>query len=270
VEGNSARQLEFAIGLERNTEAPPEVVSLAPSMAELKSIPALILISGAAVVVSAADDTRTETAYDGHVTLEVPIEWHEIPEVQLELNSLNTVEMSGGRIAELYRHGYRPGDPESEVELPQILIQIRESGRLNYRHYLHLPPAHEIRRTHGSPVESLELDDAYFDHSRFLLRLTNTLGIERSGSVTVLSASFLTERGMFTLHCYTYSTQATVVAPIFERVVDSVRFDDELQYRPRFGDRWPPRPSTLAFSAAAVLILIVLVVEIRRRRRFLS
>ena len=32
------------------------------------------------------------------------------------------------------------------------------------------------------------------------------------------------------------------LAPIFERVVDSVRFDDELQYRPRFGDRWPPRP----------------------------
>ncbi len=236
-------------------------------MVDLKSIPALILISGTAVALSATDDTRTETVYDGHVTLEIPIGWHEIPEDQLELSSLHTVEMSGGRIAELYRHGFRPGDPEIEVELPQILIQIRESGRLGYRPYLHLPPPEKMRRTRDSPVESLELDEAYFDHRRFLLRLTNTLGIERGASITVLSASFLTERGLFTLHCYTYATQATVVAPIFERVVDSVRFDHELRYQPRLGDRWPPRPSTLAFSAAAMLIFVVLVVEIRRRRR---
>jgi hypothetical protein len=236
-------------------------------MADLKAIPALILITGAAAFSPGAEDTRTENLYEGHATLEIPVGWHTIPEDQLELQSLKTVEMSGGRIAELYRYGYRPGDPGLEVELPQILIQIRESGRPNYRPYLHLPPPEEIQRRRGSVVESLELDEVFFDHDRYLLRLTNTLGVGHGGKISVLSASFLTERGFFTLHCYTYSTHATVVAPIFERVVESVRFDDELSYRPRLGDRWPPSPSTLAFAAAGILMVAVLALEIRRRRR---
>jgi hypothetical protein len=70
-----------------------------------------------------------------------------------------------------------------------------------------------------------------------------------------------------TLHCYTYATQTTVVAPIFDRVVDSVRIDDELRYRPRLGDRWPPRASTVAFAAAAVSIVFLLILDLRRRRR---
>jgi len=216
---------------------------------------------------SAGEATRIETVYQDHVTLEIPMSWHEIPEDQLELHSLNTAEMSGGLITELYQHGYRPGEPELDFALPQILIQIRESGRLSYRPFLHLPPPEEMQGIRSTPVDNLELDDAIFDRDRYLLRLTNTLGTERQNMISVLSASFLTERGLFTLHCYTYATQATVVAPIFDRVVDSVRIDDELRYRSRFGDRWPPRPSSVAFAAAAVSIVILLILDLRRRRR---
>jgi len=237
------------------------------AMADLKLLHALAMFAMAAAPSAANDATRTETVYSGHVTIEIPVRWHEIPEDLLELHSLNTTEISGGRIAELYQHGYRPGDPSLDFELPQILIQIRESGRLSYRPFLHLPPPEDMPWTRDPLVDSLELDDAFFDRDRYLLRLTNTLGMERTSRISVLSTSFLTERGLFTLHCYTYATQATVVAPIFGRVVDSVSFDDELRYRPRLGDRWPPRPSTLAFSAAAVSILILVILEFRRRRR---
>jgi len=236
-------------------------------MAHLRLFILLVILTAAAAPSSGDDATRTETVYQGHVTLEIPIRWHEIPEVQLELQSLNTAEMSGGRIAELYQHGYRPGDPELDFALPQILIQIRESGRLSYRPFFHLPPPEEMQGTLDPVVDSLKLDDAFFDRDRHLLRLTNTLGIAPESRMSVLSASFLTERGLFTLHCYTYKTHATVVAPLFERVVDSVRIDDELRYRPRLADRWPPRPSTLAFSAAAVSIIILIILGLRRRKR---
>jgi len=231
---------------------------------------ALVLISVVATSSPAADATRTETAYQGLVTLEIPDRWHAIPEDLLELHSLNTTEITGGRIAELYQHGYRPGEPELDFALPQILVQIRESGRLSYRPFLHLPPAEEILGTRGPLIDDLELDEAFFDRDRYLLRLTNTVGTERQNMISILSASFLTERGLFTLHCYTHTTQATVVAPIFERVVDSIHFDDELRYRPRFGDRWPPRPSTVAYAAAALAFIILIALELRRRRRLRS
>jgi hypothetical protein len=79
--------------------------------------------------------------------------------------------------------------------------------------------------------------------------------------------SFLTERGLFTLICYAHSPQATVVAPIFDRVIDSVRFDQELRYKPRCVDRWPPKPSTIAYGAAALIAIALLLNQIHRRRR---
>jgi len=236
----------------------------------LKLLLSLAALTFAATSSGASDATRTEAIYHGHVTLEIPVDWHEIPEDLLELHSLKTAEMTGGRIAELYQHGYRPGEPELDFAPPQILIQIRESGRLSYRPFLHLPPPEEMQGIRGTPIDNLELDNAFFDRDRYLLRLTNTLGTERQYMISVLSASFLTQRGLLTLHCYTYATQATVVAPIFDRVVDSVRIDDELRYRPRLGDRWPPRPSTLAFTAAAVSAAIFLILDLRRRRRLRS
>jgi hypothetical protein len=236
-------------------------------MTELKSILAIAIFTFAAAPSPADNATRTETVYQGHVTLEIPITWHEIPEDLLELHSLYTTESSGGRIAELYQHGYRPGNPELDFSLPQSLIQIRESGRLSYRPFLHLPSPEEMQATGSALVDGLELDDAFFDRDRYLLRLTNILGLEREIRISVLSASFLTERGFFTLHCYTHTPQTTVVAPIFERVVDSVCIDDELRYRPRLGDLWPPRPSTVAFAAAAVSLVILIILDLHRRRR---
>jgi len=235
-------------------------------MPYLNSFLALAIFTAAAAPTADRAATRTETVYQGHVTLEIPVSWNEIPEDLLEYHSLNTAEISGGRTAEIYQHGYRPGDPELEFALPQILIQIRESGRLSYRPFLHLPPADELQGRESPLLDGLVLDDAFFDSDRYVLRLTNILGLERENRISVMSASFLTERGLFTLHCYTYTPQATVVAPIFERVVDSTRFDDELRYRPRLSDLWPPRPSTLAFAAAFVSIVILLALDLRRRR----
>jgi hypothetical protein len=135
-------------------------------MAHLKFFILLAILTTAAAPSSGDDATRTETVYQGHVTIEIPIRWHEIPEDQLELQSLNTAEMSGGLITELYQHGYRPGEPELDFALPQILIQIRESGRLSYRPFLHLPPPEEMQGIRSTPIDNLELDDAFFERDR--------------------------------------------------------------------------------------------------------
>ena len=111
---------------------------------------ALAAIILANLVLSAAfagaDETvREVSVYGGLVSLEVPESWREIPPEVLEFYSLRSAEASGGRTAEIYQHGFRLGEPEADFAPPQILIQIRESGRIPYGSLLHLPPADVLR-----------------------------------------------------------------------------------------------------------------------------
>ncbi len=236
----------------------------------------LVFTVFSAVPALPADDAvRSVTLYQAHVTLEVPADWKEIPEEDLESFSLQLAQASGGRVAEVYQHGFFPDSPIVISTLPLILVQIRESGRLPYGRFLHLPTVEALQRSGsrhiidrmGPVLSGFDLENVGYDKRNHTLHLTNLLVLETEGKVSVRSVSFLTERGLFTLHCYAYAPQATVVAPIFDRVIDSVRFDDELRYQPRCIDRWPPRPSTVAYGAAALIAIILVLRLIRSRRR---
>lgn len=233
------------------------------------------MLMGSAASSTAEEPVRTVTLYEGHATMEIPRDWNEITEESLEFYSLRSAEASGGRVAEIYQYGFRPDDPEMDFAVPQILIQIRESGRLAYEQFLHLPTLDEMQEEGnqrladraGPMLRGIELEAAVFDRRRFALRITNTLDLAFEGRVSVTTVSFLTERGLFTVHCYADDAEAPVITPIFDRIIDSVRFDDELLYKPRFGDRWPPRPSTVAYGAAALVAVILVLSLIRSRRR---
>jgi hypothetical protein len=234
---------------------------------------AAIVIAGSSP--ATAELSRRMVVYDGLASLEIPTTWFEIPPEALEFHSLRTAELSGGRSAEIYQHGFRPGDPSLEFALPQVLIQIRESGRLKYAQFLRLPPLKAIRREGdariiertGPLLADVELDRVTFDRRTFSLRVTSTLDLETEGKARVESASFLTQRGLFTVHCYAHLKSIDQMAPLFADIIDSVRFDESLAYRPRLSDRWPPTPADLAFAAAALLAAILLMVVIRRRGR---
>lgn len=212
--------------------------------------------------------------YHGLVTLEVPSDWHEIPADLLEYYALESAEASGGRLAELYQHGFRPGDPENDFELPQILIQIKESGRLKYGQFLHLPSIDTLRHqgevtVHEraeSSIRDVRVNEVFFDRENFSLHIHNTLDFEAAGKAIVISVSFLTERGLFTVHCYAHISQNIDAAPIFERVIESVEIDESIRYRPRLGDRMPPKPALIAYSIAALLAIAILGFLIVSRR----
>ena len=216
---------------------------------------------------------REVPVYDGHVILDVPADWNEIPQEVLEFYSLRAAESSGGRMTEIYQYGFRPDDPEIDFALPQFLIQIRESGRLSYRQFLRLPSAEEMLAAGersladrvGPLVRGLELGDAVFEKDSFALHLANTLDLRFEGETSVESVAFLTERGMFTIHFYAHASQTEVLKPLFDHVVHSVRFDDELRYRPRWADRWPPRPPILFFMAALIVAIAASILLYRRR-----
>jgi hypothetical protein len=217
-------------------------------------------------------DYRTSTLYDGHVVLDVPAEWNEIPREVLDFYALRAAESSGGRMTESYQFGFRPADPEIDFVLPQFLVQIRESGRLNYRQFLRLPTAEDLQAAgerslaeHVGPlVRGLELGETDFDRDRFALHLSNTLDLNFEGETAVETVAFLTERGLFTIHFYAHVSEIAIMAPIFEHVTRSVRFDEELAYRPRLADRWPPRPINLFFLASLVAITVLSVHLLRR------
>jgi hypothetical protein len=226
-------------------------------------------------VASADEPMRTVAVYDGRVTLSIPSDWHEIPADLLEFYSLRAAESSGGRNAEFYQHGFRPGDPEADFSLPQILIQIRESGRLKYGDFLSLPPVETMREENaprlderkGPLVNGIRFEGAVYDRETHSLHVRNTIDLKLEGKTAVESVSFLTENGLFTIHCYASIPQFTKIAPVFADIIASVKLDDSLRYRPRISDRWPPRPPEIAFAAAAAAAVIFLLVYLVRRGR---
>ncbi len=229
-----------------------------------------------ALPLAAEVEMREVEIYHGRVRLEVPTHWHEIRAETLEFYSLRSAEATGGRVAEIYQFGFRPGNPELDFALPQVLIQIRESGREPYGQFLGLPDVDVIQKLsaerlaeHTGPLlAGLELEEISFDRSRFALTMTNSLDLKLEGEALVTSVTFLTERGFFMLHCYSHSGQIKEAGPIFARIIDSIEFDGELAYRPRLADRWPPHPSTIAFAAAGITFLVlVAMILIQRRRR---
>jgi hypothetical protein len=225
--------------------------------------------------VAFTEEFRSVSIYDGHVVLDVPAEWNEIPRDVLEFYALRAAESSGGRMTETYQFGFRPADPELDFALPQLLVQIRESGRLNYRQFLHLPTVEDLRAVgerslaeHVGPLmRGMEIGEAVFDEDSFALHLTNRLDLSFEGETTVDSVAFLTERGLFTIHAYVKASEAENMEPIVAHVIDSVRFDQELAYRPRLGDHWPPRPATLFLLAALIVGAAAALHLLRRRRR---
>ncbi len=237
---------------------------------------ATCVLSIPAPSISAEVSMRTVDVYQGLATLEIPTDWHEIPSDLIEFYALESAEASGGRLTELYQHGFRPGDPENDFELPQILIQIKESGRLKYGQFLHLPPIESLREQGeatlqdrgGAVINDARVNNVSFDREDFSLRMNNTIDFQAAGKTIVASASFLTERGLFTVHCYAHISQNIDAAPIFDRVIDSVRIDKSIRYQPRISDRLPPMAVLVAYSVAAILaaaIFITLMV-LRRRR----
>ena len=225
---------------------------------------------------AAADGGRTVSLYDGLVSLRVPSDWNEIPQGTLEYFSLRTAEATGGRVAEVYQHGFRPGDPQLSLSLPQLLIQIREDGRVPYGSFLRLPRPEEVAAPagtalsdpRGSGVRDVRLTSLAFDADSYCLRVDSVLDLPFDGPTLVRSASFLTERGTFTLHFYDLEDRGTESAPLFEAMVASVRIDDRLAYRPRPLDRWSSRAAGVAlFAVAALLAAVALGAQRRRAKR---
>jgi len=236
------------------------------------------LITAIAVVLATTSPTSAELSrrvlvYGGRASLEVPTTWWEIPEAVLEFHSLRTAEFSGGRSAEIYQHGFRPGDPHLEFALPQVLIQVRESGRLEYGEFLRLPPLEVLRSEGGERLferagpllAGVELENVIFDRKTYSLRVSSILDLKLEGKAKVESASFLTERGLFTVHCYAHFSNAEAMAPVFTAIIDSVLFDEDVAYKARLSDRWPPTPASIMYGAAALAAAILLLLAIRRR-----
>jgi hypothetical protein len=236
---------------------------------------ALLITAAAPAAVDATTDPDAAVAiYDGLATLRLPEGWREIPPNVLEYFTLRTAEATGGRTAESYQHGFRPGDPDLEFSLPQVLIQIREEGRISYGQFLRLPPPADVAAQPASPLtdhrgsllRELQLTGVTFDRDRFCLRVDSVMELSIEGRVVVRSASFLTERGLLTLHCYELEERIAATAPVFEQIIDSVRFDDRIAYRPRLTDQWSSRHTAVALFTLAALLAAAAFVARRRLR----
>lgn len=222
---------------------------------------------------------RTVELYDGLVSIAIPADWAEIPPSDLEAFTLRLAETTGGQTAETYQHGLQHRNAPRLFAYPHVLVQIKETGRLSYGAFLSLPSVDEVQQTssrrlveRGGPlVSGLSLDQLFFDRSRFALRMSSTIQTTTAGGVGVHSASFLTERGLFVVHCFDLISRFQLTAPLFARIVDSVAIRAPLAYQPRTLDRWPLLTRLDWRHAAVALVIAVLaaalVMRIRHARR---
>lgn len=218
---------------------------------------------------------QTVTVYDGLVTMEVPGEWTEISPELLDFFAIRAAESSGGRSAETYQYGFRREASDVGFDLPQVLIQIRESGRMPYGQFLRLPSLADVEASNGGSfdddqgpfIKGVQLDRLAFDVDRKILLVENTLDLSIEGLTGVRTASFLTERGLFIVHCYDRVATMDMSAEVFDRIIQSVNLSDEVRYQPRWRDRWSSRHGALLlFVLAAGAAVIALLHWIRARR----
>lgn len=235
------------------------------------------LTMAVAVLIATAIQASDEPAlspvsiYDGLVAMELPADWLEIDPLHLEELTIWSAEATAGRSVEIYQHGFRPQVPGVDPSLPHLLVQIRESGRLRYGRFLHLEPIDDIRDEtrssfpEGIPplVMGIAVDEVSFDPATFCLRLEHSLDLRFKGRVTVLSAAFLTERGLVILHFVDRERRIKDGRVLFDRIIDGVQISPEISYQPRATDHLPGLP----FFVAAAIIAGALIVYLLRRGR---
>ncbi|HSN56288.1 MAG TPA: hypothetical protein VLT32_16600 [Candidatus Sulfomarinibacteraceae bacterium] len=237
----------------------------------LRATPLALVVWLVAAPSAAQPTVKVVSVYDGHATFELPLDWREVPPYELENATLWAAEASGGRLVEIYQNGFRPTAAADDHGLPQLMIQIRESGRLRSGDLERLPPLDELRERAreifpaAAPpvVVGLDLERIAFDRQRHVVRMEHRLDLRLRGEVRVLTAAFLTERGWLVFHLSERGQRLDAARRLFERIVDSVRLDPAVAYRPRLADRWPGWP----FFAAAALTAALLIGWLVLRRR---
>jgi len=181
------------------------------------------------------------------VVMSIPLDWVEIDIDDLEIFSLGIAELSGGRAAETYHVGFRRSDSAGWLDLPYILLQVRESGRLRYGAILDLPPVEGIKRLStrtlkealGEGLTDVRLEKLEFDRSLFALRIRSIVDRRAGGPVVIETATFLTQQGVLSVHCYEIRGRFDSMLPLFESVIDSVQLVEGVRYQPGISDRWP-------------------------------
>lgn len=210
--------------------------------------------------------------YHDQVTMNLPRDWAEINQVHLEELTMWAADATAGRIVEIYQHGFSPVDGGAEPWLPHILVQIRESGRIKYGRLFHLQPLEEYqdqtRRTFpgGLPpaIVGVAVERVSFNPTSFCLRLEHVLDLRPKGRVRVLTAAFLTERGLLTIRYVDRERRMDEGRERFDRIVGSVEFAPEIAYRPRLTDRWPGLPYFISATVVAAALIAFL---IHRRKK---
>ncbi len=227
----------------------------------------------AAAGLAGADlESRAVRIHDGLVSLTLPVGWHEIDPGHLDEVTRWTTGATGGRVGALYQHGYRPILPPDQPGLPQILVQIRQSGRLRYRDVLALLKDAETadgplnRFDNGLPplVVGVAVERVSFDSGTFTLSLEHALDLRIRGRARVLTAARLTERGFIAFHYIDRERRIGAGRELFEAVLDSVEIAPEFAYRPRLLDRWPGLPLLVAAGVSALALAVYVTFRSRR------
>ncbi len=213
----------------------------------------------------------------GTLSLEIPSTWSRVPPAELDLRSLFAAEATGGATAEVYNAAFVPRGTVPALAPPLLLVQGHQNGRMSWARFTRLPTPDEIdsqaaARLVGSGVpfgDRARVQRVAFDRERYALELTTRVDGTPWGPLDVRSTLFLTSEGGVAIHALSRMDAQPPLDDMWRSVITSVRFDEQLEYRPRARDLWPwllAWPATW-YVAAAVVAGFATWLSVRDRRR---
>jgi hypothetical protein len=225
-------------------------------------------------------------AYSGELyqkngfSITLPEGWTEMPR-----NVIDSFEMELSKQApnatQHYDYGFQLKKSENWFEYPYILVQIKNTGRIqeNQLEQLeNLSLQEEIRekgkKDLGSVMSDIQVGKMYYDKHAKIVWLRIGANVINVGLITGLSGMVPTETGFIQVSGYSLADDFPNYNSTFQSVAMSVTPEPELVYKPKWSDSLPPVVSEIdwgnvagkALVGAIIFGIIALIVGLRKKK----
>lgn len=170
-------------------------------------------------------------------TLNLPLEWTEIPSSEIEVFSARVKNLNPRLKKQHYEFGLsRSG--KKFFSYPYILVQIDRSGRVSEPSLEELVKSKRLTQLTGEQINSefsnvlskINSGETVYDSQNKIVWFSIVSEIKGVGEVAMLSASKLTKFGSINLYCYLLRGEHNLYAPVFEKLVEEMKVVPEFEW----------------------------------------
>jgi hypothetical protein len=179
----------------------------------------------------------TYTSSSGHYSLTLPAGWQEIPRARLDAVTGQAMAIMGARGVH-YKAGFDRGNSTvfQPITVPYILIQEHDVATPSYDELLKgFTPENLSQVTQKvtgkvGAIKSTTVSNLQVDRKRHILSFNAEMDVVGAGKGKALIAMCLGKNGITQLNCYSRSHEYQFDLQTFNRMVDSLKYEQGHEY----------------------------------------